>query len=52
MDRKVQHSMQKHAVNCEKVGHEDKAHLYNHLRRLPVLPQDNKEEVDDDNFLP
>jgi hypothetical protein len=51
MDGKVQH-MQKHMMNCERVGHEDKAQLYCHLRRLPTLMQDNKEEVDDDNSLP
>ena len=50
MDGKVQY-MQKHMVNCEKVGHEDKANLYHHLRSLPALPKDNKEEVDDDNSL-
>jgi hypothetical protein len=50
MDGKVQH-MQKYTMNCEKVGHEDKANLYCHLRSLPALPQDNKEEVDDDNSL-
>ena len=50
MDGKVQ-CMQKHTVNCEKVEHEEKAHLYHHLRNLPALPQDNKEEVDDDNSL-
>ena len=44
--------MQKHMLNCEKVGHEDKANLYCHLRSLPALPQDNKEEVDEDNSLP
>ena len=44
--------MQKHTTNCEKVGHEGKAHLYCHLRSLPALPQDNKEEVDDDTSLP
>jgi hypothetical protein len=51
MDGKVQH-MQKHMVNRERVGHEDKAQLYCHLRRLPTLLQDKKEEVDDDNSLP
>ena len=25
--------------------------MYLHLRNLPALPQDNKEEVDDDNYL-
>ena len=50
MDGKVQ-CMQKHMLNCEKVGHEDKAHLYCHLRSLPALPHDIKEEVDDDNSL-
>ena len=48
MDGKVQR-MQEHVMNCEKVGHEDKANLYCHLRSLPALPQDNKEEVDEDN---
>ena len=43
--------MQKHILNCEKVGHEDKAHLYCHLRSLPALPHDIKEEVDDDSSL-
>ena len=43
--------MQKHMVNCEKVGHEDKANLYHHLRSLPALPHDIKEEGDDDNSL-
>ena len=43
--------MQKHMLNCEKVGHENNAHLYCHFRSLPALPQDNKEEVDDDNSL-
>jgi hypothetical protein len=38
-------------MNCEKVGPEDKAELYYHLRSLPALPQDNKEEVDEDNSL-
>jgi hypothetical protein len=38
-------------VSCEKVGHEDKAQLYHHLRSPPVLPQDSKEEVDEDNSL-
>jgi hypothetical protein len=42
MDGKVQ-CMQKHTVFCEKVGHEEKAQLYHHLRSLPALPQDNKE---------
>ena len=51
MEGKVHH-MQKHMLNCERVGHEDKAHLYCHVRSLPALPQDNKEEVDDDNSLP
>ena len=50
-DGKVQQCMQKHMLNCEKVGHEDKAQLYHHLRSLPALPQDIKEEVDDDNSL-
>ena len=50
MDGKVQH-MQKHMLNCEKVGHEDKAKLYCHLRSLPALPHDIKEEVDDDSSL-
>ena len=48
MDEKVQH-VQRHTVNCEKVGHEDKAQLYHHLRSPPAIPQDNKEEVDEDN---
>ena len=43
--------MQKHIVNYKKVGHEDKAKLYCHLSSLPALPQDNKEEVDEDNYL-
>ena len=50
MDGKVQ-CMQKHTLNGEKAGHEDKAQLYCHLRSLPALPQDNKEEVDDDSSL-
>ena len=50
MDGKVK-IMQKHTVNYEKVGHEDKAHLYCHLRSLPAIPQDNKEEADEDNSL-
>ena len=50
MDGKAQ-CMQKHMLNCEKVGHENNAHLYCHFRSLPALPQDNKEEVDDDNSL-
>ena len=50
MDGKVQ-CMQKHTVNCKKGGHEDKAHLYCHLRSLPAIHQDNKEETDDDNSL-
>jgi hypothetical protein len=50
MDGKAQ-CMQKHMLNCEKVGHDDKAHLCCHLRSLPVLPQDNKEEFNDDNSL-
>ena len=49
-DGKLQR-MQKHMLNCEKVGHEDKAQLYHHLRSLPALPHDIKEEVDDDNSL-
>ena len=44
--------MQSHTVNGEKVGHEDIAQLCCHLRSLPELPQDNKEEVDEDNSLP
>ena len=44
-------SIQKHMLNCEKVGHQDKAQLYCQLRSLPALPEDNKEEVDDDNSL-
>ena len=51
MDGKVQH-MEKHVLNCEKVGNEDKAYLYCHLRSLPALLLDNNEEVDDDNSLP
>jgi hypothetical protein len=35
MDGKVQH-IQKHILNCEKVGHKDKANLYHHLRSLPA----------------
>ena len=35
IDGKVQHT-QKHTVNCKKVGHEDKAQLYCHLRSLPT----------------
>jgi hypothetical protein len=50
MDWKVP-CMQKHMLNCERVGHEDKANLNHHLRSLPALPQDNKEEVDDGNSL-
>jgi hypothetical protein len=50
MDGMVQR-MQKHMVNCEKVGHEDKANLHHHLRSLPALPQDNKEEDDENNSL-
>ena len=50
MDGKVQ-QMQKHMLNCEKVGDEVKANLYYHLISLPALPQDNKEEVDDDSSL-
>jgi hypothetical protein len=50
MDGKVQ-CMQNHIMNYEKVGHKDKAHMYCHLRSLPAVPQDNKEEVDDENFL-
>ena len=50
MDGKVQY-MQKHMLNCEKVGHEDKSHLYCHLRSLPALPQDNKGDFDDDSSL-
>ena len=38
MDGKVQQCIQKHMLNCEKVGHEDKAHLYCHLSSLPTLP--------------
>ena len=49
-DGKLQR-MQKHMLNCEKFGHEDKAQLYHHLRSLPALPHDIKEEVDDDNSL-
>ena len=49
-DGKLQR-IQKHMLNCEKVGHEDKAQLYHHLRSLPALPQDKKEEVHDDNSL-
>ena len=41
MDGKVLH-MQKHMLNCERVGHEDKAQLFCHLKSLPALPQDNK----------
>ena len=44
--------MQKDMVNCEKVGYEDKVHLYHYLRSLPALPQENQEEVDDDTSLP
>ena len=51
MDGKVLH-MQKHMLNCERVGHEDKAQLFCHLKSLPALPQDNKEEVDENNSLP
>jgi hypothetical protein len=51
MDGKRQ-SMQKHMVNYEKVGHEDKTQLYCHLRSLPAIPQDIKKEVNDDNSLP
>ena len=51
MDGKVQ-CMQKDMVNCEKVGYEDKVHLYHYLRSLPALPQENQEEVDDDTSLP
>ena len=43
--------MQKDTMNCEKVGHEDKAHLSHHSRSSPALPQDNKQEVDEDNSL-
>ena len=43
--------MQKHMLICEKVGHEDKSQLYYHFRNLCALPQDNKEEVDEDNSL-
>jgi hypothetical protein len=50
MDGKVQH-LQRHMLNCEEVGHEVKAQLNNHLRSLPALPQDNKEDADDDNSL-
>ena len=50
MDGKVQR-MQRNTVNCEKVGHEGKAQLYNHLRSLPALSQDDKEEADEDNSL-
>ena len=38
-------------MNCEKVGHEGKAQLYHHLRSLPALSQDDKEEADEDNSL-
>jgi hypothetical protein len=44
--------MLKHMLNCERVRHEDKAQLYCHLRSLPALPQDNKEEVDEGKSLP
>jgi hypothetical protein len=43
--------MQKQTMNCEKVGPEDKAELYCHLRSIPALPQDNKEEIDEDDSL-
>ena len=43
--------METHTMNCMKVGHEEKAQLCHHLRNLPALPQDNKEEVDEDNYL-
>ena len=36
-----------HMLHCEKVGHEDNAHLYCHLRSLLELPQDSKEEDED-----
>ena len=50
-DGKVQQCMQKHMLNCEKVGHEDKSQLYHHFRNLCALPQDNKEKVDEDSSL-
>ena len=50
MDGKLQW-MQKHIMNCEKVGHEDKAQLYCHIRSCPALPQDKKGEADDDSSL-
>jgi hypothetical protein len=50
MDGKVQR-MQRHMLNCEKVGHENKANLNHHLRSLPGLPQDNKEEFGVENSL-
>ena len=50
MDGKVQ-CMQKQMLNSKKVGHEDKAQWYSHLRSLPALPHDIKEEVDDDSSL-
>ena len=50
MNGKVQ-CMQNHMLNCEKVGHEDKAQLYCHIRSCPALPQDKKGEADDDSSL-
>jgi Protein of unknown function (DUF 659) len=52
MDGKVQR-MQKHTLNCMKVGNEEKAHLYRHIRDLPTLgvPQDDNNKVDDDESL-